>query len=79
LQSFAEPLINLLHDLLSPLDACGDQLVRPWASLWLSEQIVSRPHVQTGEDRSYDSDHPFAALIHIATVAFFPWRRQGEC
>jgi hypothetical protein len=32
--------------------------------LWPSEQIISRLHVQTGKNRSHDSDHPFAALIH---------------
>ena|ERR1039458_8969290 len=58
------PFVDLLHDLLSPLNACGDQLVRAWASLWPSEQIVSRLHVQAGKDRSHQSDHTFAALVH---------------
>jgi hypothetical protein len=30
---------RILHDLLSPLNACGDQLVRPWASLSLRSPV----------------------------------------
>jgi hypothetical protein len=35
-----ESLINLRHDDLSPLNACGDQFVRPWASFRPAEEIV---------------------------------------
>src|ERR1700733_2200984 len=61
--------IDLLHDLLSPLNACGDQLVRPWASLRPAEQIVSRLHVQTGENRGHDPEHPFASFVHRGSLA----------
>ena len=54
-----------LHYFLSPLDACGDQLVRTWASLRPSEQIVSRLHVQARQNRCHDPDDSFAALVHV--------------
>jgi lecithin:retinol acyltransferase len=72
----AEPLVDLLHDLLSPLNACSDQLVTPWTSLRTSEEIVSRLHVQTGEDRSHDSDDTLAALVHLGIVQCSPLFRQ---
>jgi hypothetical protein len=56
--------VNLLHDLLSPLNAGRDQLVRPWASLGSAEQIVSRLHVQAGENRCHDSQHALATFVH---------------
>jgi hypothetical protein len=31
------PSIDFLHDLLCPLNTRGNQLIRPWASLWSSE------------------------------------------
>jgi hypothetical protein len=51
------------------LNACSDQLVRPWASLWSAEQIVSRLHVQAGENRCHQSDDPLPALIHSGILA----------
>src|ERR1700674_2669299 len=56
--------VNLLHDLLSPLNARRDQLVSPWASLGSAEQIVSGLHVQTGENCSHDSQHSFTTFVH---------------
>ena len=56
--------VNLLHDLLSPLNARRDQLVRPWAALRSAEQIIGGSHVQTGENRCHDADHSFPAFIH---------------
>ena len=32
--------------------------------------------MQAGEDRSHDSDHPFAALIHRCTITLSPYVRQ---
>jgi len=61
---YAIPARDTCRRLRSPLDACGDQLVRPWTSLRPSEQIVSTLHVQTRKNRSHQSDDTFAALIH---------------
>jgi hypothetical protein len=58
------PFVNLLHDLLSPLNACGNQLVSPWASLRTSKQIVSRLHVQARQNSCHHTDNTFAAFIH---------------
>jgi hypothetical protein len=66
-----EPFVDLRHDYLGPLNTCGDQFVCPGASLRSSEQIVSRLHVQARENRSHDSDHPFAALIHVPEFIIF--------
>ena len=33
-----------------------------------AEQIVSRPHVQAGEDRIHHSDDTFAALVHLCIL-----------
>jgi hypothetical protein len=57
-------VVDLLHDPLCPLNARGNQLVRPWASLWPTEQIVGGLHVQTRKDRGHDPDHAFAPLVH---------------
>jgi hypothetical protein len=56
--------INFFHYQHSPLNACVNQLVRPWASLWSPEQVISGLHVQARKNRSHDSDHPFAAFVH---------------
>jgi hypothetical protein len=55
---------TLRHDSLSPLNARFDELVRSWAPLWTSEQIVSGSHVNAGKDRSHDPEHTFAAFVH---------------
>ena len=60
--------INLSHDLLCPLNACSDELVRPWASLRPAEQVISGLHVQTRQYRCHDSDHTFAALVHPSMI-----------
>ncbi len=59
-----ELTINLLHELLRPLNAGRDQLVRPWASLGSAEQIISGLHVQTGENRCHDPEHSSASFVH---------------
>jgi hypothetical protein len=66
-----EPVVNPLHNSLRPLDTCSDQLVRPWASLWTSKQIVRRLHMQTREDRGHHSDHAFAAFVHVLKFITF--------
>lgn len=58
-------LVDLLHDLLSPLNACGDEFVSPWASLRPAEQIISSPHVQARQNRRHNPDYPFAAFVHV--------------
>jgi len=55
--------VNLLHDLLRPLNAGGDQLVRSGASLRGSEQVFGGVHVQTGQDRGHDADDPFVPPV----------------
>ncbi len=47
----SEDLIDLRHDFLSPMNACGDEFVRSWASLRTSEQIIRRLHVETRQNR----------------------------
>lgn len=69
-------VVDFLHDLLSPLNACSDQLVSPWASLRPSEQIVSRLHVQASEDRRHHSDDTFAALFHEQSIDLSCFIRQ---
>jgi hypothetical protein len=61
--------INLLHDLSSPLNCSSNQPVTARTSLGSTKQIIRRLHVQTGEDRRHDADHPFAAFIHRNSVA----------
>jgi hypothetical protein len=56
--------VHFLHDLLRPLHARRDELVRSGTALWAAEQIVGSLHVQAGEDRCHDPDHAFAALIN---------------
>jgi len=60
--------INPLHDTLGPLNARINQLVRPCASLWSSEQVICRLHVQTRKNRCHDSDHSFSAFVHLGTI-----------
>jgi len=61
--------IDLLHYLLSPLNARLDELVGSWAALWASEQVISRSHVEAGEDRSHDPNDTLTALIHQSILA----------
>ena len=68
----AEPLVDLLYDFLSPLNACSNQLVTPWASLWSAEQVICRLHVQACENRCHNPDDPFATFIHCRIVAGSP-------
>jgi hypothetical protein len=60
--------VDLVHDKLSPLDTRSNQLVSPWASLGPPEQIVSRSHVKTGQDRCHDSDHALASFVHRVSM-----------
>jgi hypothetical protein len=69
-------VVNFLHDSLGPLNARFDELVRPWASLWASKQIVSRPHVQARQNRGHDSNDALAALVHSGMVASSPCIRH---
>ncbi len=64
----SEHSINSRHNTLCPLNRRRNQFVRAGASLRSSEQIVRRPHVQACEDRSHDSDHTFAAFVHLGIV-----------
>ena len=70
-------VVNFLHDSLGPLNARFDELVRPWASLWASKQVVSRPHVQARQNRGHDSNDAFAALVHQSIIALSPCIRHG--
>jgi hypothetical protein len=63
-----EHVVNLFHDLLRPLDARFDQLVRPWAALRTAEQVVGGAHVQAGQDCSHDPDDTFASFFHASKV-----------
>ena len=63
--------IDLLHDLLRPLNAGGDQLVRSGASLHSPEQVIGRFHVQARQDGGHDADHPLAPLIHRGGILYF--------
>jgi hypothetical protein len=71
--------VNLLDDLLSPLNARRDQLVSPWASLGSAEQIISGLHVQTGENRCHDADHSFPAFIMACNGTPFALYSPQDC
>jgi hypothetical protein len=61
-------LVDFLHDLFRLLNACGDQLVAPWAPLRPSEQVASPRHVDSGQDGSHDPEHAFAPFVHCAII-----------
>jgi hypothetical protein len=56
--------IDFIHDLLCPLNARGNQLVCPWASLGSAEQVIGSFHVHARKNCSHDPDHAFAPFIH---------------
>ena len=62
--AFPKHTVDLFHDLLSPLDARIDELVRSRASLRRSEEIVCRLHVQARKNRCHDSNHALATFVH---------------
>src|ERR1019366_6875300 len=63
--------INPSHNTLCPLNARVNQLVRPWASLRSSAQVIGGLHVQARKNRSHDPDHPFAAFVHRQSLHLF--------
>jgi hypothetical protein len=75
--SARENIINLPHDSLCPLDACSNQLVSARTTLWSSEQVVCRLHVQARKNCCHDSDHAFSALVHGRSIAYSPFVRYA--
>src|ERR1700683_3323157 len=61
--------IDFIHDPLCPMNARGNQLVRPGASLWTTEQIIGSFHVQAGKNRRHDPEHSFASFVHFGSLA----------
>ena len=70
--------INLPHDLLCPLHRSGDQLVRPWAALRSTEQVVSALHVQAGENRGHYAKHALPSLVHAGIISVSPFIRYEQ-
>lgn len=60
----SEQAIDPPHDPFRPLYARVNQLVRSWASLRPTKQIIGGLHVQTGENRRHYAQYPLAALAH---------------
>ena len=77
--SSREHAIDLLHDLLSPLNGSAYQTLRPGA--WLGvEQVFSRLQMAGYQDSSHDCEYPFAPLVHGRKRIIFAfcspyWRR----
>ncbi len=69
--SDSESLVNFLHNLFSPLNAGRDQLVRPWASLRTSAQVVRRPHMQVRQNRSHHPPIVRSTFVHPAASYTF--------
>ena len=64
-------VIDLLHDALRPLDAGVDQLVRAGTALRAAEKVISRLHVEAGQDRCHEANHALAPLVHRRTSYAF--------
>jgi hypothetical protein len=65
--SAREHIINLPHDPLGPLDARFNQLICSWTSLWSTEQVVRRLHVQARKNCCHDSEHALSTFVHGAS------------
>jgi hypothetical protein len=77
--NFAHSLIspaqrfNFIHYLPLPIGSRLQSICLgvAWASVWSSEEVISRLHVQACQNRCHDSDHTFAAFVHRESLQYF--------